>query len=125
MSTGTASNGLEHFDKLPARSLFRPAHGNFLGIIATVALIAIALIMFIPITARVLKGDYYESIFERYKLPDTTLNSPYDVKLAVVFRNKTTGLVVDHATIAKDLFVKSFWGDNEFGYDSTAVLERC
>ena len=47
--------------------------------------------MFAPVADKTIKGDYIETMLERHEIPDTTMESPEVVQMALVFVNKTSG----------------------------------
>ena len=76
MSSSNLASGIEVIDRLRAHTFFGKPTGSISGILGTLAFIALALYMFIPIADKIIKGDYYEYSLERHKVPDTTIESP-------------------------------------------------
>ena len=90
-------------DRLSARSILRGISGSWLGLLASIALIAICIIIYIAPVLDFKAGNYYESMFSKIVPYNLTYYSGSDIKMAIVFRNKTDQSYANHSLL-KDTF---------------------
>lgn len=81
---------IETLDRLSVRSVLRGSTATVAGIIGTLVLIVLCLAIYVPPTASVMDGEYFETEFYTQSIASQTFYANDDFKIAVVFRNKLT-----------------------------------
>jgi hypothetical protein len=103
---------LASIDRLSSRSTFRGFTGSACGIIGTLIFLAVTIWINIWIVLSYSKGNYFQSSFETQASAYSYLQVPYDLKMAIVFYNKTSGLVANHTLLASLFNTKIFSTSN-------------
>jgi len=101
-------NIISYIDRLPAKSVVRGSIGSPLGVIATFALFALCIWMYIWSVISYFKGDYFQSYFQTSSIPNQKFQVPYDLKFAIVFYNKTSNLIANHTALLDIIRVRAF-----------------
>lgn len=102
------------FDRLSSRTTFRGFTGSPCGIIGTLLFLAVTAFINFSIIVSYSRGNYFQSSFETQASPNTILQSPYDIRMALVFYNKTSGAVANHTFLA-NMFDTRIFTTNQFG----------
>lgn len=84
-------------------------------------LVALCLALYVPPTVSYFKGNYYQSLYSRKYNSSVNFYSTDDFKIAVVFKDKITGIPIDHSSLLSllNVFVTS---KNIDGYYSENML---
>lgn len=90
---------LSLIDRLPARSTLRGFTYSFCGILGTVVLILVTLWMYVDLVSAYSKGLYFQSSFETQLTAYQDFQSPYDIKMAIVFFNKSSNAIANHSEL--------------------------
>lgn len=89
---------LSLIDRLPARSTLRGFTCSICGIIGSLAVILVALWMYVDLVIAYSNGLYFQSSFETQVSSYQNFQTPYDIKMAVVFYNKTSDAIANHTS---------------------------
>jgi hypothetical protein len=90
---------IQSLDRLTVRSIMRGSTATVAGVVGTLAVIVLCLAIFIPPTASILRGEYFETEFYTDSTSEQSFYSNEDFKIAVVFRNKVDNSVANHSAI--------------------------
>lgn len=94
------SSFVELFDRLAATSIMRGSTATLAGFIASICLIALLLGIYVPPAISYLQGDYYQSLFmSTANSFNKKFYSDDDFKIAMVFKDRATGAVLNHTSI--------------------------
>lgn len=106
MAYGTV---VEFLDRLSVRSVLRGSTASICGVIGSLVVIVLCLAIYTAPTLAYLRGDFYETEFYTSSNLQKNFYSNSDFKIALVFRNKKTGLVANHSKIVE--FAKSTFSE--------------
>jgi hypothetical protein len=101
-------------DRLSTRSTFRGFTGSPCGIIGTLIFLVATIWMNTWIALSYSEGNYFQSSFETQVSGYQTMNSPYDLKMAIVLYNKTSGDVANH-TLLRSFFDTKMFSSSSLG----------
>jgi hypothetical protein len=96
------------FDRLSAKSSFKPITSSIFGMLASFALVGIMLWLFIPTINSFFAGIYYQSMFQVQKTPYYTMNIPHDLRTAIIFYNKTNNQIANHTQLLQNMNVQAY-----------------
>ena len=102
-------------DRLSSRSTFRGFTGSPFGIIGTLLFLVITGFINFSIVYSYSQGMYFQSSFETQMSPYSILQCPYDIRMALVFYNKTSGAVANHIYLT-NMFDTKIFSSNLFGF---------
>lgn len=90
---------LSLIDRLPARSTLRGFTYSLCGILGGVVLILVALWMYTDLVSAYSKGLYIQSSFETQLTAYQDFQTPKDIKMAIVFFNKSSNAIANHSSL--------------------------
>lgn len=90
---------LSLIDRLPARSTLRGFTYSICGIVGSIAVILVALWMYVDLVIAYSKGMYFQSSFETQVSSYQSFQTPFDLKMAVVFYNKSSNAIANHTSL--------------------------
>lgn len=99
---------LLNIDRLYSRTTFRGFTGSPCGIIATILFLIITAFINWSLVSSYSQGIYFQSSFETQATPNLNLQTPTDVRMALVFFNKTSGAVANHTYLTTLFDTKIF-----------------
>lgn len=91
------SSVLQWGDGLGTGSILRGGRGSVVGLLATIGFLAVCLGVYVPAVMGFARGNFYQSEFESNARYIDRFYSGEDFKIAMVLRNRQTGLPVDHS----------------------------
>jgi hypothetical protein len=100
---------LDYLDRLQAKNLFRGTTATFLGTLASLLLVAAVAAFYIPTVFAFFRGElYFQSEYQLQQSPIGNLTVNKDIKLALVFQNKTSLRTANHTLLKQFINILSF-----------------
>lgn len=109
------SGTLQIFDRLVPIQVQKDSRGSWIGFIGTLMFLAVCLALYVPPVIGYFRGNYYQSQYTKTYNSSVSLITGEDLKIAVVIRNLTTGLPINH-TYLLNLLSAQVTSNNVKGY---------
>lgn len=99
---------LDYLDRLQAKNVLTGTTATFLGVFATLVLIAGTAAFYVPTIVSYFQGIYFQSEFQLQQPPYGNITTNRDFKAALVFYNKTSNQIANHTLIKQNILINTF-----------------
>lgn len=98
---------LSILDRQSARSALTGQTGSIIGVLFSIVFLVVVIVLYLIITVEYFDGIYYASEYTSTgKQNELHFTSGRDFKLAVIMRNKKTGVLANHTELLQNLDAK-------------------
>jgi hypothetical protein len=118
---------IDYLDRLRAKNIFQGTHATFLGALGSLIVIAATLAFYVPTIISFFRGEMYsQSEFSLQQTPFGNITIPKDMRIALVFYNKTDNRIANHTLLRQYLTVTSYQITNSGStIKSDTILPAC